>query len=76
MFAMQTRALSHIELERSGNITSLSIAKAYRVNGVDISTEEKRVRVQGENPYILALFLLVSEIGAKKMQSAKCKMQN
>ena len=41
MFATQTRDLSHIELERSNNISSLSAAKAYRVNEVDISTEEK-----------------------------------
>ena len=42
----------------NGNISSLSVAKEYRVNEVDISTEEKmRARVQGENPYILALFL-------------------
>ena len=44
----------------NGNISSLSVAKAYRVNEVDISTEEKmRARVQGENPYILALFVIV-----------------
>ena len=48
----------------NGNISSLSVAKAYRVNEVDISTEEKmRARVQGENPYILALFLFVYGFG-------------
>ena len=48
MFATQTRDLSHIELTCNGNISSLSVAKAYRVNGVDISTEKTRARVQGE----------------------------
>ncbi|MBR3714780.1 MAG: hypothetical protein IKM18_02605, partial [Clostridia bacterium] len=48
MFALQTRDLSHIELARSDNISSLSAAKAYRVNEVDISTEEKtRARIEG-----------------------------
>ncbi len=41
MFATQTRDLSHIELERSDNISSSSEARTYRVNRVDISTEEK-----------------------------------
>ena len=60
MFAAQTRDLSHIELERSDNISSLSIAKAYRVNEVDISTERKtRARIRGENPSILALSVCV-----------------
>ena len=41
MFATQTRDLSHIKLTRSGNISSSSKARTYRVNGVDISTKEK-----------------------------------
>ena len=41
MFATQTRDLSHIELVRSGNISSSSKARTYRVNGVDISTKNK-----------------------------------
>ena len=65
MFASQTRDLSHIELERSDNISSLSVAKAYQVGEAHISTKEKmRARVQGENPYILALFLLVIGVWA------------
>ncbi|MBQ6906172.1 MAG: hypothetical protein IJN75_04050, partial [Clostridia bacterium] len=51
-----TRDLSHIELERSDNISSLSVAKAYRVNRVDISTKEKtRARIEGFFPFTLAL---------------------
>ena len=53
MFASQTRDLSHIELARSDNISSLSAVKAYRVNEVDISTEEKQ-----EQEYKDFLFLL------------------
>ena len=48
MFAPQTRDLSHIELARSDNISSLNEVKAYRVNEVDISTERKnRARTEG-----------------------------
>ena len=48
MFASQTRDLSHIELARSDNISSLNEVKAYRVNEVDISTERKnRARIEG-----------------------------
>ena len=47
----------------NGKISSSSKARTYRVNEVDISTEEKRARVQGENPYILALFLFVYGFG-------------
>ncbi|MBQ8399137.1 MAG: hypothetical protein IJX08_04125, partial [Clostridia bacterium] len=48
MFAFQTRDLSHIELAQSADISSLSVAKAYRVNRVDISTKEKiRTRIEG-----------------------------
>ena len=46
MFASQTRDLYHIELPRSGNISSLSEAKAYRVNGVNISTKAYGYRVE------------------------------
>ena len=43
-----SRDLSHIELAQSDNISSLSVAKAYRVNEVDISTKEKtRANTQG-----------------------------
>jgi hypothetical protein len=60
MFASQTRDLSHIELERSDNISSSSKARTYRVGKADISTEEKREQEYKEKaPYILALFLLV-----------------
>jgi hypothetical protein len=56
MFATQTRDLSHIELERSDNISSSSKARTYRVNGVDISTKEKtRARIEGFSPFTLAL---------------------
>ena len=41
MFATQTRDLSHIELERSDNISSSSKARTYRVNEIDISTKRK-----------------------------------
>ena len=56
MFATQTRDLSPIELTRSGNISSLSAAKAYRVNKVDISTEEKREQEYKEKLLIFLLF--------------------
>ena len=56
MFATQTRDLSHIELTRSDNISSSSKARTYRVNEVDISTEEKtRARIEEFSPFILAL---------------------
>jgi len=41
MFATQTMDLSHIELERSDNISSLRVAKAYRVNKVDIDRKKQ-----------------------------------
>ena len=64
MFASQTRGLSHIELERSNNISSLGAAKAYRVNEVDISTEEKtRARIEGFYPFILALSACIGGVG-------------
>ena len=50
------RDLSHIELTRSGNISSLSVAIAYRVNKVDISTEEKREQEYKEKLLIFLLF--------------------
>ena len=64
MFALQTRDLSHIELERSDNISSSSKARTYRVNEVDISTERKaRARTEGFSPLILALFCLYKGLG-------------
>ena len=60
MFATQTRDLSHIELTRIGNISSLSVAKAYRVNKVDISTEEKREQEYKEKLLIFLLFFFFS----------------
>ena len=54
-YVKSARDLSHIELTRSGNISSLSVAKAYRVNEVDISTEEKREQEYKEK---LLIFLL------------------
>ena len=59
MFALQTRDLSHIELARSDNISSLSAVKAYRVNEVDISTEEKKSKNRRIYFLLLLLFLLV-----------------
>ena len=55
MFAAQTRDLSHIELPRSGNISSSSKARTYRVNEVDISTEEKQEQEYKEK---ILIFLL------------------
>ena len=55
MFATQTRDLSHIEWTRSGNISSSSIARTYRVSKADISTEEKQEQEQKD---FLLLFLL------------------
>ena len=64
MFASQTRNLSHIEPAQSGNISSLSEAKAYRVNRVDISTEGKtRARIEGLFPFTLALLCLLVGLG-------------
>ena len=60
MFASQTRDLSHIELERSDNISSSSKARTYRVNEVDISAEEKiRARIEGFSPFTLALSVVI-----------------
>jgi len=60
MFAPQTRDLSHIELARSDNISSLNEVKAYRVNEVDISTERKnRARIEGFISFYPCSFLLV-----------------
>ena len=60
MFASQTRDLSHIELERSDNISSSSKARTYRVGEVDISTERKtRARIEGIFPFNLALFVVI-----------------
>ena len=56
MFALQTRNLSHIELARSVNISSLSKARTYRVGKAHISTEEKtRARIQGLSFSVLSL---------------------
>ena len=56
MFATQTRDLSHIELERSDNISSSSKARTYRVNGVDISTKRKnKSKNRRIFPFTLAL---------------------
>ena len=42
------------------NISSLSAAKAYRVNEVDISTERKtRARIEGFFPFTLALSVVI-----------------
>ena len=50
------RDLSHIELARSDNISSSSKARTYRVNEVDISTEEKREQEYKEKVLIFLLF--------------------
>ena len=66
MFAPQTRDLSHIELARSDNISTLNEVKAYRVNEVDISTERKnRARIEGFISFYPCSFLpaLLSGIG-------------
>ena len=64
MFASQTRDLSHIELARSDNISSLSAVKAYRVNEVDISTEEKtRARIEGFISFYSCSFCLYKGLG-------------
>ena len=64
MFATQTRDLSHIELERSDNLSSSSKARTYRVNGVDISTEEKREQEYKEKILIFLLsFCLYMGLG-------------
>ena len=54
MFATPTRDLSHIELARSDNISSLRTAKAYRVGEVDISTKK-----ESKNRRICFLLLLL-----------------
>ena len=54
-YVKSARDLSHIELTRSGNISSLSVAKVYRVNEVDISTEEKREQEYTEKVLIFLL---------------------
>jgi hypothetical protein len=67
MFASQTRDLSHIEFaafanifRKSANISSLSVAKAYRVGEAHISTEEKiRARTEGFFSFYSCSFLLV-----------------
>ena len=41
-YVKSAKDLSHIELERSDNISGLSKARIYRVGEVDISTEEKQ----------------------------------
>ena len=48
----------------NGNISSLSVAKAYRVNEVDISTEEKREQEYKEKLRIFLLFLFVIRVWA------------
>ena len=55
-YVKSEKDLSHIELAHSGNISSSSIARTYRVNGVDISTEEKQEQEYKDFvPYTLAL---------------------
>ena len=62
MFALRTRDLSHIELERSDNISSSSKARTYRVKEVYISTERKtRARIEGFF-LLLLLFLRVIRV--------------
>ena len=58
MFAVQTRDLSHIELERSDNISSSSKARIYRVGEAHISTERK-TRARIEDPFTLALSVVI-----------------
>ena len=59
-YAKSERDLSHIELERSDNISSSSKARRYRVNEVDISPERKtRARVEGFSPFTLALSVVI-----------------
>ena len=58
-YVKSERDLSHIELTRSGNISSSSKARTYRVNEVDISTEQKRAGIEGISPFTLALSVCV-----------------
>ena len=63
-YVKSARDLSHIELERSDNISSSSKARTYRVNGVDISTEEKREQEYKEKILIFLLsFCLYMGLG-------------
>ena len=60
MFATQTRDLSHIELERSDNISSKSFATAYRDSEAVISTKKKNKSKNRRNfILLLLLFLLI-----------------
>ena len=63
-YVKSKRDLSHIELTRSGNISSLSVAKAYRVGEAHISTEEKREQEYKEKLLIFLLFLFVIRVWA------------
>ncbi len=62
-YVKSKRDLSHIELMRSGNISSSSKARTYRVNAVDISTEKTRARIEGLYPYVLALYACTMDFG-------------
>ena len=53
------RDLSHIELERSDNISSLNAVKAYRVGEAHISTEEQTEQEYKDFLLVLLLFLFV-----------------
>ena len=65
IYVKSARDLSHIELERSDNISSSSKARTYRVNEVDISPERKtRARIEGFL-LLLLLFLLVYGFGLR-----------
>ena len=55
-YVKSERDLSHIELERSDNISSSSKARTYRVGEVDISTEEKKEQEYKEKLLIFLLF--------------------
>ena len=59
-YVKSERDLSHIELAQRDNISSLSAVKAYRVNEVDISTEEKN---KSKNRRICFLLLLLFLLG-------------
>ena len=55
-YVKSARDLSHIELTRSGNISSSSKARTYRVGEAYISTKEKtRAGIEGFSPFTLAL---------------------
>jgi hypothetical protein len=64
MFASQTRDLSHIELTRSGNISSSSEARIYRVGKAHISTNKIKNKSKNRSlfPFTLALFLVSDTI--------------